>query len=274
MKTRVKTCGIMLIALGSVSSLAEQEHVYFEPTLMIGAGAAYQSADAELRASEPGLPEVNVDLDDLGMASDDWSWALEARWRFAPRWMLVGLAYRFDQDGQRVTERDFNFDGKEYEAGTTVDTDFQLNTYIVDVLYSVYRSNNSELLVGGGLHAIDLDASITGRAFIGDLEAKRARGASEVLAPLPNLRVQGFYGITDRWGAWFAAGWLSANYDDFDGSFAYIHPRLGYVINDRWSVTAGYQYVDIEITKEESNNRETELITDFHGPTFFLNYRF
>ena len=71
-----------------------------------------------------------------------------------------------------------------------------------------------------------------------------------------------------------ALGWLSANYDDYDGSFAYIHPRLAYTIGNHWAVTAGYQYVDIELTRSRSNGRELEFNSTFQGPTLFVSYRF
>ena len=208
------------------------------------------------------------------MERDDWSWALEGRWRFKPKWMLIALAYKFDEDGNRTAQRDFNFDGKQFSAGASLDTEIKINTYIVDVMYSVYQTRRAEILVGGGIHAIDLEASITGRAFVDDESKERSTGSSEVLAPLPNFRAQGFYALTDKWGLGLVMGWLSANYDDYEGSFAYIHPRIGYAFTDRWAITAGYQYVNIDLTYEESSTRESEFDMDFKGPTVFLNYRF
>lgn len=264
----------LLLTISSPIALASDEHLFFNATHAFGVGAAYQKADAELRASAGNLPEVSVDLDDLAMDDEDWSWALEWRWRFKPKWMLVALAYQYEQEGNRTALRDFNFDGKEFQAGASIDTELQLNTYILDVMYSVYRSEKTEIFVGGGIHAIDLEASISGRAFVGDLERESSKGSSELLAPLPNFRAQVFHSFGERWGASVSLGWLSANYEDYDGSFAYIHPRVGYSIGNRWAITAGYQYVDVDLTHEKSNNRESEFNMDFQGPTILLNYWF
>ncbi|MEP4149193.1 MAG: outer membrane beta-barrel protein [Halioglobus sp.] len=260
--------------LGASTVVAETSEAFFKMNNSIGIGAAYQTASADLRASAGDLPEVSVDLDDLGMDREDWSWALEGRWRFKPNWMLIALAYQFDQDGSRETSRDFNFDGKEFQAGTTLDTEIQINTYILDVMYKVFSTERAEVFLGGGIHAIDLEASIQGGAFIADRERKRTKGSSEILAPLPNFRAQGFYGINDRWALGVAMGWLSANYEDYDGSFAYIHPRIAYAFAEHWSLTAGYQYVNIDLSHEKSSNRESEFNMDFKGPTIFMNYRF
>ncbi len=247
---------------------------YFEFKNSIGMGAAYQSINADLRSSVGALPEVSVDLDDLGMDREDWSWALEGRWRFKPKWMLVGLAYQFEHDGARAISRDFNFEGKEFQAGTFLNTEISINTYIVDLMYQVYDSERAEVLVGGGVHAIDFDVSMSGAAFIGDQERQSARGSSELLAPLPNFRVQGFYAINQNWGAAVALGWLSADYDGYDGSFSYLHPRIAYAFAEHWSITAGYQYVKIDVTHQESNNRESAFDMNFNGPTIFMSYRF
>lgn len=265
---------LLLLAVASPLAPGAEQHGLFTAKNVIGVGAAYQTADATLRASVGDLPDVSVDLDDLGVDDEDWSWALEWRWRFKPKWMLVALAYQFDQDGGRSVQRDFNFDGKEFQAGASVDTEMSLNTYILDVMYSVYQSEKAEVFIGGGIHAIDLEASISGRAFVGDLERQRSTGSSEILAPLPNLRAQGFYSFNKRWGASLSMGWLSANYDDYDGGFLYIHPRVAYMLGESWAITAGYQFVDIDLEHQKSGGREAEFDLNFQGPTLMLNYRF
>ncbi|MEE4251900.1 MAG: hypothetical protein V2I38_15045 [Alcanivoracaceae bacterium] len=241
---------------------------------ILGVGAAYQKADAEVRASVANLPEVGLDLDDLGMDDSYTSWALEYRWRFAQKWVLVAMAYTFEEDGNRSIERDFNFDGIEFKAGAALDTSMSIDTYILDVLYQVYRSDRGEILLGGGFHAFDLDVALRSRAFVGDIEAENNSGSSDLLAPLPNLRAQGHYRFGDKWGASLSVGWLSANYDEYEGSFIYVHPRLGYWISDRWAASLGYQYVDIDLTRDQSSNRETALDATFTGPTLLVNYRF
>jgi opacity protein-like surface antigen len=253
--------------------ISNHEH-YFEAKHILGVGLAYQKADSELRASVRDLVGIKVDLDDLGVDDSELSGAIEYRWRFAPRWTLVGLAYRFDESGDQTVKRDFNFDGQEFTAGLSVDTGIKIDTYILDVVYSVYRSDTLQVLVGGGIHAFDLEASIQAKVDVDDQSRQGEAAVSELLAPLPNLRLQMLYKLPGNWGFGFAAGWLSAKYDNYDGSFAYIHPRLAYAFGNRWAVTAGYQYADIELTRSRSNGRELEFNTAFQGPTLFLTYRF
>lgn len=267
--------GLLPLLLGLSTAVPAQEaSERFQARSTLGLGVAYTTADAKLRASSDPLPEVGLDLEDLGMGRDDWSWALEWRWRFKPKWMLVALAYTFEQSGNRTSQRDFNFDGTEFQAGTSLDTEFSLDTYIIDLMYSVYQGQNLEVLLGGGIHAIDMETVISGSAFVGEVERESDRGNSNLLAPLPNLRAQAFYALSDNWRLGLSTGWLSANYEEFEGSFVYAHPRVGYTFSDKWAVTLGYQFVDIDVSQEKSSTRETKLEIQFSGPTAFLNYRF
>ena len=249
-------------------------HPYFDRRHTLSLGVTRQTADSELRASVPRLPEITVDLSDLGVDDTDESWLAEYRWRFSSRWSLVLAAYRFGSEGSRDTQRDFNFDGVEFEAGVALDTYIDIDTYIVDLLYAVHRSDKTEVLVGGGLHAFDLAIGIDTRAFAGDRERSDARADEEVLAPLPNLRAQAFHAFDSRWGVGLTAGWLSASYEDYSGGFGFIHLRGSYRFSKRFGVQLGYQFTHIDLTIERSNNRELELNVDMQGPTLLLAYNF
>lgn len=86
-------------------------------------------------------------------------------------------------------------------------------------------------MLGGGIHALDLEASIKGRAYVGDFEREGAKASSELLAPLPNFRGQVFYDFGHNLGLAASTGWLSVSYDD---SFVYVE-RLNTLAGDESS---------------------------------------
>ena len=95
----------------------------------------------------------------------------------------------------------------------------------------------------------------------------------DILAPLPNIRAQGFYAITPRWAVSGAVGWLSANYGDYDGGFTYFHGRTLYRFTERFGVGVGYQYVDVDVEHDgERGNSGFDI--QFSGPTASLSYSF
>jgi hypothetical protein len=119
----------------------------------------------------------------------------------------------------------------------------------------------------------EFDAKLTGRVFAGDLEASRTNASDDILAPLPNLRAQGFYAFTPRFAGAATLGWLSANYDDYDGDFLFLHARLFYRFSGGFGVSVGYQFTDIELEHDKSRGKN-EYNIEFDGPTVQLSYAF
>ena len=269
----------ILALLATTATTATAQTEFFHPDLDPGQkhqlllGFTRQDAKVELSAQRDPLPEASVDLDDLGTDDTYNSWLAEYRYRINDNWTLAAGAFTFEVDGTRTVSRDFNFDGVEFEAGVSLDTDIEVDTYIVDVLYTAYCSERSEVRVGGGLHMFDFNAELTGRVFAGDLEASRSNATDDILAPLPNLRAQGFYAFTPKLGASATMGWLSANYDDYDGSFLYLQARLMYRLEGGLGFSFGYQFTDIELEHDRSNGKSKYEI-EFDGPTVQLSYAF
>jgi hypothetical protein len=270
---------IPFVLLVTVAATAEAENESPAPYLDISnkhtllLGYTRQQADVEFSGQRDPLPEASIDLDDLGTDDSYNSWLAEYRYRLNERWSVGAGAFTFEVDGRRAISRDFNFDGVEFEAGASVETDIEVDTYILDVLYTAYRSERAELLVGGGLHMFDFSAELTGRVFAGDLEASRSNATDDILAPLPNLRVQGLYGITPKLGAAATLGWLSANYDNYDGDFLFLHARLLYRFEGGFGLSAGYQFTDIDVERDRSDGKN-EYKIEFDGPTLQLIYTF
>lgn len=266
---------LLAIAATTTPATADALHPYLDTsekhTLLLG--YTRQQADVELSAQRNPLPEASIDLDDLGTDDAYNSWLAEYRYRINDRWSIVAGAFTFRVDGQRSVSRDFNYDGIEFTAGASLETDIEVDTYIVDVLYTAHRSERTELLVGGGLHMFDFSSELTGRVFAGELEASRSSASDDILAPLPNLRVQGFYAFTPRLGAAATLGWLSANYDDYDGDFLFLHARLLYRFENGFGLSAGYQLTDIDL-KQDKSNGNNEYKIEFDGPTLQLSYSF
>ena len=256
------------------SEPAGSQHPYFELEHTFSAGVAYQDFDTEFRATRDGLPPTTLDLDIMGIDARDTTWAAGYRWRFADHWQMVASAYTFSNDGKAEVEEDFNYDGVEFTAGVGITTSLQVDTYIVTALYSVYRSDRAEVSLGGGVHAFDFDVKISGRVSSGDLEASRSNATGTILAPLPNFRAQAFYAINKKIGVGATAGWLSANYDDYEGDFVYMNVRSSYNFTPRFAATVSYQFTGIDLKYERSSMRSGEYNLDFHCPSLHLSYGF
>ena len=87
--------------------------------------------------------------------------------------------------------------------------------------------------------------------------------------------MQGFHAFTPRFSLSGAVGWLSLNIDDWDGDFLYWKADLNYRIGDGFNLSAGYQYTDIDITRDQrKRQRLSEYDLEYSGPSIHLSYGF
>lgn len=272
----------VVIAIGSGASaavLADDDNKATNPYLVkdnaLFFGAFVQEGEGNVTAQRGSFDARTLRLDDLGSDKEYTSWLLEFRHRFNDRWAASVGAYRFNTGSQFTVTDDFNFEGREFTAGASVDLDFTLDTYIADVMYTLRRSDHFEWQVGGGLHLFNASLSLKGTLAlegenVGEAET---RSKASLTAPVPNLRTTGFYALNDKWSVFGTLGWLSANVDQYSGDFLYGNVRLQYQITQAFGLSAGFQHVsaDIEETVDRGFNR---FDMKFNGFTAAFSYLF
>ncbi|MEE4108025.1 MAG: hypothetical protein V2I24_01675 [Halieaceae bacterium] len=247
-------------------------HTHFiNPKHRVSLGIAEQDADLGIRATADGFDPIVLKARDLGISDRDYSYYLDYRYRFRPRWAVVAGAYGFSDSGSGEAERDFNYDGVEFTAGAELATRFEADAYLLDVMYAVHRGERSELMIGGGIHALDLSASIAGAVSIDEERREFRQAGTTVLAPVPNLRMAGTWVLSERFALHGVGGWLSANVDEFSGDFVYGHVRLAYALTRQMSLALGYQRTDIDITQEKPRS---ELNYDVRLDGFTLTFAY
>lgn len=235
-------------------------------------GGALQEAEADLRATSQNLAERSLDLDDLGMDERYDSWYAEYRYKFGERWGLVMAGNTFRSEGDLKARSEFNFDGEVFPVGAQLDTELTINTLFVDVMYDVYSTEQTELSLGLGLHSFAFETDIRAQVQIGEQSVESRSVSEDLLAPLPNLRGHWLQALSERWTFGLTAGWMSANVDDWDGSFVYVHPRLYYRFGDHFGVALGYQYTDVDVSHQRKRV-ETQFEVQLRGPTLTLSYQ-
>ena len=267
--------GILSTMLMSATAIAGNS---IEDKHLFEIGAFSQDADIVMTSTDSPLPPTEIDLiDELGM--DDSSTAINAmyRWRFAQKWSLSFRYQQLELDGKGAAAKSFNFNGKVFTAGAFVETEFDMKTYLVDVGYSIVRTDKWDVLVGAGLHAFDFDTSISGLAFVneggGNIVEQFARAKADVLAPLPNLRLGAIYMINPRWEVNASAGWLSLEIDKIDGEYTYLDIGTDYRFTEKFGIGASYQFAKIDVTSTDGNSVD-KLDLEFTGPSIYFTYGF
>jgi hypothetical protein len=264
----------LLVFLSPVAVPAEEQHPLFSQAFELSVGGQYVDADASVVAVVEPLPETEIDLDDMGIAEDATVFYAAARWRVADRWLLSFTYNEFDESGRTVIADSFNFDGVEYPAGADLNSRLQLTAYILDVAYSFGKGENYEWGAGVGLHAFDLAAELEASLFVGEVQADISESGESLLAPVPNFRVFADYAFDARNALRFSAGWLSASFEDYDGSLLYASLKLEHSFNDSIGVGLGAQYTQIDVTHDPGGRSRQKYDTDLLGAVAFLTFRF
>ena len=265
---------LAITALVSVNAFASS----MTDTHSFRLGGYSQDADILITSTVPPLPPIEVDfINDLGMDDSSTSLYASYRWYFTPKWSMSVTYQQLDLDGDGQATKDFNYEGRLYTAGVAISSEFQMDTYLIDVAYSFIRNEKWEVMVGGGIHAFDIDSVIVGEALVTDgtdiIGSEIARVNAEVLAPLPNLRAGVIYGITPKWEVHGSAGWLSLKINEIDGKYTYLDVGTEYRFTERFGVGATYQVSAIDVTSTKGNGTEIVDI-EFTGPSIFLTYGF
>jgi hypothetical protein len=248
-------------------------HPYLDRKHLFLAGAYFQEVDAEIRERRGPVPQQAVNLSHLGVDETDTTWHLEYRYRISERWGLMAAAQRFSGEGTRGNSRAFGFGPVQFPVGAELHSQFDVDTYILDVVYNTYRSDRAEFAIGAGIHAFDFATRIEGRKFAGRNDISDSIAFEEMLAPLPNLRLQGFYAVNARWGLSGSFGWMSANVDEWSGDFLYLSGRAQYRFADKFGIALGYQFTDVDVSRRK-HRRQSEYDIEFSGPSLHLTFGF
>lgn len=243
---------------------------------MVFFGAFIQDGKGSVIAQRRDFEPRPVRLDNLGSDEEYTSWLLEYRHRFNKKWSASLGAYRFNTGNRFTAEEDFNFEGRDFTAGSELDLYFTMDTYMADVMYTLRSNEYMEWQVGGGLHVFDASLTLTNTLTLDGQELvrdKESQSRATLTAPVPNLRTTGFYAFNPKWSIHGTLGWLSADVDRYSGDFFYSNVRVQYQVTERLGLAAGFQHVEADV-EEAIDKGFNRFDMRFNGVTASLSYMF
>jgi hypothetical protein len=245
-----------------------------EDTHLFRLGAYEQDIDMTAGVTANGFPEIILDFNKvLGLEESSTTVFLSYQWRFKKKWSLQTFYSQMEAQGKKLATRDFNYNGVEYTAGARLDTDVNLDTYLLALNYSFLRDDKKEIGVGFGLHAFDFDTTIVTGIGLDGVERNGARNNAQLTAPLPNLRAYGTHMFTPKWEVSVSAGWLSFSYEDYDGDYLFLNAYTEYRFTNSFAIGLSYQVAEIDVTHEDSKAKE-QFDIQLYGPSIFFTYGF
>ena len=247
------------------------------PQFHLRFGMMWLEGDGRISAGLPGGEEIPIlDLDALGVDRTDTSYWGSLTWRSRnSRWGAWFGVWAFRSSGERLIGGDIPISESEtIPADLRVDTVFDTDWYIGEITYSFFRAENMDVGIGLGVHLVDLETRLTTRLNVDGSEPReRELWSIESLAPLPNILAYAHFRLADRWTVLARVGWFSLNYDKYSGEMLNFHGFVSYELSPRWSLSAGYQFVDLDLDIAEETYTEIYDIR-FNGPALVLGFSF
>ena len=258
-------CLVASSAWGADSVLDKRITVY--------GGVRLYQADGTFSSTKNGNPTVGVGMDDLGLNKNESNAIGGLMVNLGKRWNLRFDYYGYHDDATKTSGKNFNFDDVAIPVNAVVDSSLDIDLYVLSVAYNIVHTDKARFGLGAGVHGIDFDLKISGKISVGGGEVPLGDGQQDFLAPIPNIWLHGAYAFTDRIIFRYGGGWLSAGYDDYDGSLLLANAALEYWPFKRVGFGVGYNYITADIDYDPGHKKENYDI-DLSGVAFYITLGF
>tara|TARA_R110002110_G_C13470525_1_gene720921 strand:+ start:32942 stop:33757 length:816 start_codon:yes stop_codon:yes gene_type:complete len=268
-------CLLAVFPMLWASGVGAENNPVLDDAFTFKIGAIHNEIDGDITIGRDPLPVTPIDVVDVLKIdnSEILPW-LAFRWRFAERWSLNFRFNGFEESGGNVVSEEFNLDGVVYPVGVQISTDLRADAYILDVSYNLLDGDNYELGLGLGVHAFDFNVAVQGALMVGDSGETFGGSSESLIAPVPNLRIYGTYAFGPKTSITFNAGWLSLEYDDYDGAFYYLESHVEYRFTNHWGVGAGAQFTDMDFEHDSGAGDFERFDISFTGLQGYVTYSF
>jgi len=241
--------------------------------ITIYGGVRLYQADGTFSSTREGSPVIKVDMSDLGLDENNVSAIGGFIFNFGERWNLRFDYFGYHDDAEVTAGKNFNFDGVIIPINATVNSSLDMDLYVLNVAYNIVHTDRARFGLGIGVHGIDFDLKVSGRISVDGNEVPIGAGQEDFLAPVPNLWAYGAYAFTESFILRYGGGWMSASYEDFDGSLILANAAIEYWPFKNAGFGAGYNYITADIDYDPGYKKENYDV-DLPGVVFYLTLGF
>ena len=173
---------------------------------------------------------LSIDAEEaLNLDATNTVFRTDALWRFSDnkrhRLDFTWFSLRRDatrQIGQDITIKDKDGNPITINAGTSVESNFDLDIYELAYNYSFFQDDRIDLAVGVGLFIMPLDFGISSSGVI------EADGSARFTAPLPVFGLRMDVALTPKWFIRSGSQVFYLEYDNFTGSVVEFKVAIEY----------------------------------------------
>jgi hypothetical protein len=217
----------------------------------------------------------NLDLEGLGLSSDESVWRVDGYWRFAKKHRLGFGYYKLGRDGSIGLTEEIKIGDIIIPVNANVATELDMGFYTFNYLYSLYQGEKWEISGGLGAYWVDLEFSIGASLNIDGtpIGGGPVFESTDFNGPLPYLALSFEYYITPKWLAIVKGGYFALSVGDLDGTLANLGAKLEYQFTQRFGLGLGYDgfRMDVDI---EDGDLKSNIEYKYHGVQLYGVLRF
>lgn len=262
----------MAVYLISVPAISEANHPSASATHTVHLGSFYQTTEGGLSGYERDRLPDRISLDFLGIDEKELVPYFSYEYRMNESWSVEVFYNDYAQEATTGASREFKYFFMTVPVNATVITQFTFDTLGVRGVYDFIETDSYALSLGFGLHMMNFTTSVTSIVDVNDLSASRTVVDKELLAPLPNLNLSGYYALSDSILLKFNTGWFSASYGRYSGDIGLNSIGIEFALTENLGFGAEYQHTIADATKE--GDIFTSIYDlEYHGPAvYFIGY--
>lgn len=229
-------------------------------------GAYFPSYDTVARAdARDGIVGTSVRFEDtLGLRERGSLPMLDATWRIAGKHRIEASYLDLQRDATQTLTASVTWEGQTYSASTRVKSQFDSQILAVSYLYSPYRTKDTELSAGLGVHTAKFTAGVAR-----DGVSVASSGTVSARAPLPVVALRGMTRVAPNVYADLRYQWFGLKYDDYKGRLNVMNAAVSWHPWRNAGIELGYGLsdYDLKVSREEWRG---EARYRFHGPSLSL----
>lgn len=234
------------------------------------------NVDTKVRSTLATNPTGGTELDledDLGLDDGELLPSIYAGAKLGGGFVITGEYYSLSRDTTANISRTITVDDVTYPVNASVTAGFDTAIYRLTVGYSFIRNDTAEIGAAIGLHATDLEFSLSGQGSSGGAPVSLQTRRKDLLAPIPTVGLYGTFALMPQVTVNARADYLSLGIDDYDGSILNLQAAVSYRFTDNFGIGVGYRYVDYDLDVE----KDTYIASfdyKFWGPSIFIEAGF
>jgi hypothetical protein len=273
---------LLLIAsflLISVNIYAAEKNPILDETFSVAFGMYQLNAHTQVatKSNVFNNREYKIDIDNLGLDTDVKSYWLEMKWRPFKRWAFITEYFSYSETGSNSRSVETVYENTIFGANARLDTSFDIDILSISTAYRIVDDQNYAIDFGVGLHTLDISFAIEGAGdfYIDDniSSASSTKETADLLAPLPNIMLFGTYAFNEKWAVSGRVGWLSLNYEDYQGDLLRANAVIDYRPFENFGLGLGYNFSELDVTREQRLHSES-FDMDFSGPILYIKAGF